>query len=111
MVQEEMKIISEVFKSGPDPLSLTSLTSFNFSETTTMLKNDAPVLWHVLQKAGWSVQQAKENMHKTAENVNYLIKLSIANLIYCRLSLTFLECYHSASHSTITDLQHSGPYT
>jgi hypothetical protein len=75
VVQEEMKTISKVFKSGPDPLSLTSLTPFNFSETATVLKNDAPVLWHVLQKAGWSVRQAQQNTHKTPENVNDLIKI------------------------------------
>lgn len=33
--QEEMKTISRHFQSGPDPLSLASLTSFNFSETAT----------------------------------------------------------------------------
>ena len=38
--QEEMKTISRHFQSGPDPLSLASLTSFNFSETATRLVND-----------------------------------------------------------------------
>ena len=75
VVQEEMKTISEVFQPGPDPLSLASLTSFNFSETATRLKNDAPVLWHVLKKVGWSVRQARQNTHKTPENVSYLNKI------------------------------------
>ncbi|KAI9434229.1 hypothetical protein H4582DRAFT_2112639 [Lactarius indigo] len=68
VVQEEMKTISEVFQPGPNPLSLASLTSFNFSETATRLKNDAPVLWHILKKVGWSVWQARQNTHKTPEN-------------------------------------------
>lgn len=71
VVQEEMKTISNHFQPGPNPLSLASLTSFNFSETATKLKNDTPVLWCILQKARWSVQQARQNTHKTLENVNY----------------------------------------
>lgn len=74
-VQDEMKTISKHFQSGPDPLSLASLTSFNFSETATRLKNDAPVLWCILQKAGWSVRQARQNTHKTPKNVNYPNKI------------------------------------
>jgi hypothetical protein len=71
VMQEEMKTISKHFQPGPDPLSLASLTSFNFSETAVGLKNNAPVLWHILQKVGWSVQQVRQNTHKTPENVNY----------------------------------------
>ena len=74
-LQEEMKMIARHFQSGPDPLSLASLTSFNFSETAKRLKNDAPVLWCILRKAGWSVRQARHNTHKTPDNVNYANKL------------------------------------
>lgn len=72
-VQDEMKTIAEVFKSSSDPLSLASLTSFNFSETATILKNDAPILWCILRKAGWSVRQAQQNTHKTPKNVYYYL--------------------------------------
>lgn len=64
VVQEEMKTISELFQPGPDPLSLASLTSFNFSETAMRLKNSAPVLWNI----------------KTPENVTYILGM----LSFCR---------------------------
>jgi hypothetical protein len=110
VVQEEMKTISKLFQSDPDPLSLASLMSFNFSETATKLKKNAPVLWHILKKVGWSVRQAQQNTHKTPENVNFQYKyICGTNSIYCRSLLTSLECYHSADHCVTTDLQHYGP--
>ncbi|TFY52571.1 hypothetical protein EVG20_g10494, partial [Dentipellis fragilis] len=80
LVEVEIAQIAPAMKSSPDPLSVESLTSLDFHVLSEHLKSPkgCPILWAILQRAGWSEAQATRNTHKTPDNVimNILSMLS-----------------------------------
>ncbi|KAA1473667.1 hypothetical protein DENSPDRAFT_780361, partial [Dentipellis sp. KUC8613] len=80
LAKEEMARIAPMMTPSPDPLSMESLTSLDFSKLSQQLQSPqgCPILWSILRHAGWSKEQAMHNSHKTPENVimNILSMLS-----------------------------------
>ncbi|KAI0286329.1 hypothetical protein BC826DRAFT_1093531 [Russula brevipes] len=82
-IKNEMKQVTPLLRSPEEPLSRSALTSLDLESLTEQLQteNGAPVLWTVLEKAGWSERQAERNTHKTPRNI---ILIVIAMLAYTR---------------------------
>ncbi|KAA1471157.1 hypothetical protein DENSPDRAFT_776137 [Dentipellis sp. KUC8613] len=87
LVEAEIARIAPAMKSSPDPLSVESLTSLDFHALSMHLKSPqgCPILWSILQRAGWSEEQATRNTHKTPDNVimNILSMLSFTRSHHC----------------------------
>jgi hypothetical protein len=71
IIESEMHIISPCMSSPEDSLSEESLTSLDLEDLSAFLYSEAgaPVIWSLLEKAGWSKKQATKNTHKTPKNV------------------------------------------
>lgn len=70
-VVKEMRKIRARLTPPADSLSKAHLTSTNLGELAEYLASEdgAPILTHVLHKAGWSKKQAERNKLKTPKNV------------------------------------------
>jgi len=72
VVEEEMKKIKTCMSTPEDEFSQESLTSLDLEKLSGFLCSEtgAPVLWSLLERAGWSQKQATKNTHKTPRNVS-----------------------------------------
>ena len=71
-MEEEMKKIKTCMSTPEDEFSQESLTSLDLEKLSGFLCSEtgAPVLWSLLERAGWSQKQATKNTHKTPRNVS-----------------------------------------